>query len=196
MDDYWTWWKSIHPLRDQTLPLYDQKRKSILESGCVGVTCLNLGVNQPLFGNCFRKRAEAEVRQREMIEKKECNGENCDREKAQPKLFSIHLQNDIGKDRIHPDVQFVYDLQTGKSRADLSNWDQEGLGDKIRFDFGFVHTSGEIIHANHFHDPNGDYGPMTVSFSTPEEWARMPSIFNLEVWCVACDKDRIALKRK
>ena len=67
----------------------------------------------------------------------------------------------------------------------------------IAYDFGLV-NGNEIIHANHSEIGDRKTNSMRVYHSTPEEFSkkldgdRIGYInFNMEVWCVACDQNKI-----
>jgi hypothetical protein len=146
------------------------------------------------MANCYQLRAQAEARQAEMKKNCECSGTGPNKQPAEPRLFSIHLWNDVGRNGVDQDLTF-----DSSGKADLSNWDIGGRrpgpwnasgSGGVNFDYGWVNDSGTIQHANHFHDPSGPSGPMKVYESNKAEWASSYSDFNSEVWCVSCNKDR------
>jgi RHS repeat-associated protein len=184
---YWREWKKNNPNRDKN---GDSQRKKTLNRGCVGITCLNLGTpGMPDTSNCYRMRAQAEARQAEMKKNCECSGTSPNKTPSEPRIYSIHLWNDTGKDGKNPDVTF-----DSAGKADMWNWDydpQPSPDDRwVNFDYGWLNNSGTIQHANHLHDPWGKYGSMKVYESTEAEWQRSYKDFNTEVWCTACNKDR------
>ncbi|MDX2109175.1 MAG: LamG-like jellyroll fold domain-containing protein [Verrucomicrobiota bacterium] len=194
--DYWNTWSKNNPNRDKGgfWKKKDRKRKKTLDRGCIGITCLNLGIpGNPSMANCYKRRAEAEARLLEMKNNCECSGNSANKKPAEPHLFSIHLWSDIGSNGVDPDISF-----DGTGKADLSNWDfsSRPAGDwkpggraGVNFDFGWVNESGTIQHANHMHYPDKPGNPMKVYESNETEWKTGNADFNAEVWCVDCNTD-------
>ena len=210
---YWARWQAAHPGLTPSQYTWAEQH---LAAGCIGVTCVNLGEansGMPDLSNCFRKKAQAEAKQKEMQKNCACpSGRN-------PSIFSVHLWNDKGTNSRRRDVAF--NRKTGK--ADLSNWNRSGRpagkwnsfadnnGDGIpdggvNFDFGWGEPNGTLTHADMYHNPDadgdgrGDYFPGypirtgTIYNSDLADWqgrTRRGGIqyddFNTEVWCVACD---------
>ena len=137
-----------------------------------------------------------------------------DDEECCPKIYSVHLWNNLGRDGVNPDVDFGLadfegPLQEGEDRRiDLSNWDERGQKGKGNFDFGFYDDeTGLYISASHLHNPDlngdgvGDYWAgetkedgtpyeiksATVYFSTPDVWElKSRTTYNEEFFCVQC----------
>ena len=183
---YATKWKQENMFRDQSK---DKDRATQFKRGCVGITCLNLGYpdlwpEQDPGTECFRTKLLAEKASKD----KKCP---CDSSitapsggRPSPRIFSIHLWNDIGIDpKKGPDVTF-----DSEGKADMSNWDHEGKeGLYTNFDYGFLNQNGLIEHANHYHTPSH---PMVVFYTRPDDWTNFrETMFNLEVWCVKCNFD-------
>jgi RHS repeat-associated protein len=174
-------------LTPEQIEHYKKRLRDTRNQGCIGLTCVELGVlSNPDLSNCFETKTQAEKRQQEMIKNKECSGcKNQNGDTSNPRIFSVHYYNDKGKDGENPDV--TIDESTGK--ADMSNWDWKGKsGNQNDFDFGYIDSDGNVVHANHCHDPNG-LGPMQVYINSLAGWQRSYSNYNSEVWCVACEKD-------
>ena len=172
-----------------------QKRwaESTLARGCVGITCLYLNDNEK-HDNCYKELSQAKAKAQEMKSSSCC-----------PQIFSVHLWNDIGKNRTSPDVIF----NPGSGKADLSNWDKESRGNGfVNFDYGALTSDGKwIIHADQYHNPptyspegevKGKYYPnlpireATYYASTIKEWKKSYTDFSVEVWCVQCRGDKVS----
>jgi RHS repeat-associated protein len=160
-------------------------RKNLYETlrrGCIGLTCVELGeMSNPNLQHCFKAKEQAEKKQEEMAKSKECCGENLNGDPSKPRIFSVHFWNDKGEDGKNPDVNFD---KSGK--ADMTNWDYEAqpCEGNVNFDYGYLESSGTMIHANHADKPND---PMIIYRSSLEKWGESNRDFNSEVWCVACE---------
>jgi len=170
---------------------YQERLRKTRDRGCIGLTCTELGeYSNPDLGNCYKTKTQAEKRQQEMVENKECCSKykNQNGDASKPRIFSVHFWNDKGSDGKNPDAKF--DPSTGK--ADMSNWDYDPQpgGKFVNFDFGYMAGDGKMVHANHLHDPSG-MGDMEVYQSSVAEWQKSYRDFNSEAWCVSCEKDDI-----
>ena len=97
----------------------------------------------------------------------------------EPRLFSIHFDADHTKEKGKKGLIIKPD-----GKADLTNWRaKDGL-----YDFGYVNDDGMIEHANNGHSSSK---PMVVYTSTAEQWAEGFEDLPDEVWCVACNFDRM-----
>lgn len=182
----------------QQRSLIDDHLSKTLKRGCVGLTCVELGlkglgIEWPDMKNCYKTLELAQARMTEMIAKHECKGTNCNHDPAKPRIYSIHFRNDRGKRRQFPDARA--NPTTGK--IDLTNWDpipRPNLTPKedwVNFDYGYLNSDGMMVHANHGHKPEDpNTGPMKVYFSTVDEWKVSNTDFNDEVWCVACEQNK------
>ena len=161
---------------------------SMMHYGCIGITAGMLGKPADLK-NCYESREEADIKRKQMKDDKEC----C------PKIYSVHLHNNTGSDRMTPDAvchddDFVGPLPEGVERGqvDLSNWDQEPKpGGGGNFDYGFFDDAkGVYISGDKYHNPDkdndgvGDFFKDSVDrngkpyeiregnvfFSTPDDW--------------------------
>ena len=107
--------------RLQKNPKQSKWHEAQLVRGCVGLTTHRLGDYENHY-NCYQTKELAERRKSEMNKKNPaCCAEIC----------SIHLANDVGKDKSKRDVTFD---RAGK--ADLSNWDRSSSG--VNFDYGYL----------------------------------------------------------
>ena len=179
-------------LSKEEIEFFRESLKETRNRGCVGLTCLELGVvGMPDESNCYKEKKDADDRAREMVTKNECKDcTNLNGAPGKPRIFSIHLWNDTGKDGTNPDVSI-----DEKGKANLSNWDKEGKPDGkggylMNFDYGYLHPNGSMVHANHKHDPATNHY-MIVYWSHIEDWKRAPSNLPYEVWCVACEKNEL-----
>ncbi len=182
-------------------PLSKAKVKRLrhqLSSGCIGITCINLGIYGKLtnkyLSNCYLAESDkiedinialnkAKARRDEMIKNEECK--NCKKfpgeEQSTPRIYSIRFWSD--------EKEYVADEKTGK--VDMSKWDKEkgrpdpnkgADGEMIRFDFGiFDEANDKWIHANHA-EPN-----MEVYTSSLKHFSRKLANFDKQVFCVSCE---------
>jgi hypothetical protein len=168
------------------------------DDGCIGVTCLNLGKDSPPdFTNCFRSLPEAKKQQDKMKKEKKCpgsgNDDNCN-------IFSVKYYDPKNRTKAGPDgrvnVQDWWD-----NGVNLNDWHKPADKDHPKrvgynFDFGWYQDgsgggagggSGDTwTHADHKHDPGGEYGPMTVIISSQKEWDKKLWDFDQKAYCVAC----------
>lgn len=193
-NDYWHRWQKDNPNRDISL---DPVREGILNQGCVGVACNTLGKRPfPDLSKCYKTLIKAQNRQAEMVRKKECQGLDCNKEKAKPIIFSLHFYTNRrnyspGRDGT---VDLSYWETQGRLGRQRGEWNNFGLRGGMNYDYGLFNPStGRIIHGNHFHDPLWEYGrgPMLVYDSSMEKWTESNSDFDDEVWCVECNTDRL-----
>ncbi len=188
------WDKGLSPRKKE---LVNQYLTSTVRRGCVGLTCVELGIKEgkgdktwPDMRNCYATLSEAKDRKNVMEEQNICKGKNCNHEKARPRIYSIHFWNNRGKNRTKPYAS--KNSSTGK--IDLSNWDRvrrpqlPGDPNWVNFDYGYLNDDGMMVHADHEHLPDlPGVGPMTVLTSSVEDWMVNNTDFNYEVWCVACE---------
>ncbi|MFO0831461.1 MAG: RHS repeat-associated core domain-containing protein [Phycisphaerales bacterium] len=197
-EDFWKDWKKQHASLTTSQLAWAERQ---LARGCVGVTAASLG-SPETFKHCYSTRAQAIKKQSELS-----LGCGCGKGKR-PKLFSIHFWDDTGKDGVNPDVT----IDPSTHEADLSNWDRLGrvktrdpvtgrvIARYYNYDFGFCNSYDEIVHADHYHNPDrdgdgqGDYFPTlpidtaTIYVSDLVEWQKSNLDFNSEVWCVQCNE--------
>lgn len=113
-----------------------------LALGCKGVTCVNIG-DTPKHQFCYKRLELAKEKQKAL---------NKGDSKCCAQIYSIHLWNDLGKDRNNPDVTF-----DNKGKANMRNWDESGRDQNSpNFDFGFLTPQDTVARADAYHNPDKD----------------------------------------
>ena len=201
---YYKVWLAEHPDMNRSLiPGF----QGVLKAGCIGVVGLragkmNMGMKKTLkdLGShkCFKTRAQAEEEKRLWIQANRCcptgRERNISHGKAAPFIFSIHLWDSSRDEQGNtipgeqPEVFF-----DDADQAYMGNWDmgarKTGYGP---FDFAYVDDKNHMVGANNAEPEFGGPGPMMITTRTMKDWSSdvgtKDGYYNIEVWCVACDK--------
>ncbi|MFO0971985.1 MAG: RHS repeat-associated core domain-containing protein [Phycisphaerae bacterium] len=172
VDDYWNAWKREHPGFSQAQ--YSSMRRT-LNRGCIGITCLNLGISgNPDLSNCFANKQDAFALRNKWIRDCTCTGTNQDRRPNTPQIFGFRFWNNYRA------------LETDANRrVRMPRTCTEGRGNGyINFDFAFYCGQNRWIHANNCHYCQG-MGAMEVY---RDDWPGGYQGFDQEVYCVSCEE--------
>jgi len=187
---WYTTWKETHGFAS-AVPGLDDQMKDTLSRGCVGVTCLNLGVSRkegfvwPDTSNCFHTFPQAKARQKTMSDTGDCcKTKNMYGTAGGPRIYSIHFW--YNKD--FTPATTTPDRDTGQ--VSMKNWDHDYPGGKPgphpagHFDYGWYDSSEDKwIHAT------GSNGDWSVLISDYDDWnaGYGPGKYDGQVFCVACE---------
>ena len=197
-DSYWQ-----HLLASGVLPanLTEDQRKwaeEALSLGCIGASMVHIG-DIPSLDKCYYKMADATLQYMKMKESSQCGGK-C------PHIFSVHLFNGVGRDRVNPAVDPRNVKEDGSLRMD--NW--IGAANPLgggNFDYGYYDVvNKKIISGSQYYNPDGKKFPNRFCnrampptktsdgrffIQDPKEWRSgyNNSGYNMEIWCVQCGGD-------
>jgi RHS repeat-associated protein len=189
VDDWFTRWSWAHPAWSELC----KRRQETLYYGCIGITCLNLGVDLtqqgPDMSKCYTSLSLAAAKRAEMAASGECGGKNSLGEPSSPKIFGFKGWSGGNGWKANSDGT----VDTG------GWWNGRGPG-YTNFDFGWPDDpdtgTGNWTHANHCHHcKNGageDQGPMDVS---NDSWIYTYDGFETQpLYCVACESADLAAR--
>ncbi len=169
-----------------------------LSTGCIGISCLNLGLprdpgavggkalNQqyPNQLNCYDSIEGALKRQKEMAEQCLCkDGKNMYGTTSRPMIFSIHYWV-LGR-------TFVADPKTGYFTKFPFNPNTEETVMKFQgktggsFDYGWYDTASKTWQHADTGNQAGDLTKIQITSSTLKEWQQ--HTYDKEAFCVACE---------
>ena len=174
LQQYWTIFNKRWQNRHKE---HDSNRIRNLKKGCVGVSCVNLGYNDPPLDNCFSSKKKAMELKALWESRKHCefgNQRNDNRNPSRPRIFAI---------RVPEKAAGISYWKNGK--VTFPGWARKpGAG--VNFDYGYLNDEGYFEHANHVHKPNN---PMLVYISTETVFTKKLIDFDdRTIWCIACER--------
>jgi len=198
---YWNDWLSNFEEGSFSKNELERMRKQ-LGQGCIGITCLNLGVKRiPKLDRCFMVDSDEEGNTKmedvqkafdkakalrdEMIKDGTCEDERCKpfpgSEKSKPRIFSVRLWSERDVFKVDG-IAGTVDMRRWEPRIGKPKGNKKSDGQWTSYDFGFYHeVNNNWIHAN-----RGGPG-MHVKYSTLENYSINTDIWNKQVVCVACE---------
>ena len=177
-----------------------------LKTGCVGVTCLNLGIrypgSKPDLSRCFLASAPstpqeafelAKALQEKMIKDKTCCGVSSSGwpsnppRSLRPRIFSVRFYSDK---KSYTPKNHKGELDPSRL-VDMSNWNSSKGKTKVLmpYDYGLWDGGDKWYHAtNGVPTQQQDFGDMKIKVSTLAQFSEPLADFDAQVICVACEQ--------